>query len=198
MQTQQRVAIYARVSTRDKGQDTENQLTQLREHAAKRDWIAQEFIDQASGSHGDRDAFKRLFVAAEQKDFDIVLVWALDRFSRQGIGETFQHIQRLSKTGVRFESLSEPQFSTTGDCGELFLSIAAWIAQQERKRISERTKAGLAVARAKGRVGGRRAVDKPVDRINALRDAGQTITEISRATGLSRSTIQRTLTQRSN
>lgn len=196
METKQvRAAIYARVSTRDKGQDTENQLRQLRDLCATKQWAVQEFIDQASGSHSDRDAFKRLFAAAERREFDVVLVWALDRFSRQGIFETFQHISRLSSHGVKFESLSEPQFSTTGDCGELMLSIAAWIAQQERKRISERTKAGLARARAQGRVGGRKAIAKPMEQIQSLHEDGKSITEIAKATGLSRSTVQRAITR---
>ena len=85
-----RTAIYARVST-DKGQDTENQLVQLREYCTRQGWtITNEYVDQASGKTSERDAFKRLFEDASRRVFDIVLVWALDRFTREGVLETFE------------------------------------------------------------------------------------------------------------
>ena len=78
-------AIYARVSTKDKGQDTENQLIQLRDYCRRQGWQYVEYIDQASGKTGDRDAFKRLFPDASRRLFDVVVVWALDRFTREGV-----------------------------------------------------------------------------------------------------------------
>lgn len=150
-----RVGIYARVSTKDKGQDTENQMLQLRRYAKVRDWQAVEFIDHESGKHSDRDAFKALFEAALKREIDIVLVWSLDRFTREGVWETFDHIRKLTSYGVQFESLTEAHFRTTGPAGELMLAIAAWIAKQERLRISERTKAGMERARAAGKHCGR-------------------------------------------
>jgi len=80
-------------------------------------------------------------------------VWALDRFTREGIPATFNYVGRLLKAGCQFLSLTEEHFRTTGPTGELMIALAAWIAKQERVRISDRTKAGLAVARSKGRVG---------------------------------------------
>ena len=76
-----RVAIYTRVST-DK-QETENQLAQLRDFAAKQNWtITDEFADVASGGKADRDGLKTMFNAASKREFDLVLFWALDRLSR--------------------------------------------------------------------------------------------------------------------
>lgn len=151
-----RVAIYARVSTKDKRQDVENQLQQQRRYAEAQGWQASEFIDLETGKHAERDGFKRMFLAASRREIDVVLVWALDRFTREGVAETFAHIKKLLDYKVQFESLTEPHFRTTGPAGELMIAIAAWIAKQERIRISERTKAGLAVAKSKGRCGGRR------------------------------------------
>jgi DNA invertase Pin-like site-specific DNA recombinase len=196
MDKQLTAAIYARVSTKDKGQDTENQLSQLRKYAAKQEWETVEFIDHASGKHADRDGLTKLFEAASRREIDVVLVWALDRFTRQGIFETFEHIAKLSKYGVSFESLTEPQFRTTGATGELMLAIAAWIAKQERIRISERTKAGLATARAKGKILGRPRIVFRIDLAEQMRAAGKSWRAISRELGIPHATIRKALSER--
>jgi DNA invertase Pin-like site-specific DNA recombinase len=169
--TETPVAIYARVSTAGNGQDTENQLMQLREYTTRQRWqIVGEYIDQASGKTSERDAFKRLFEDASRRAFDVVLVWALDRFTREGVLETFDHVRRLTNSGIAFESYTEQHFRTTGPAGELMLAIAAWIAKQERIRISERTKAGLARARRQGKVPGRPKRVFRRDEVVRLRD----------------------------
>jgi DNA invertase Pin-like site-specific DNA recombinase len=166
-----RAAIYARVSTKLKGQDTENQLFQLREYCARQGWqIAGEYIDHESGKTGDRAAFKRLFTDASRRKFDVVLVWALDRFTREGVLETFTYIEKLRGFGVAFESYTEAHFRTTGPAGELMLAVAAWIAKQERLRISERTKAGLERARRDGKHCGRPRRVFRRDEVARLRD----------------------------
>lgn len=218
--TVMRIAIYARVSTADrcpackkigerrqgttiwcagcaieyqgKGQDTENQLAQMRDYAKSQEWeIVGEFIDRKSGKSGDRDQFNELFEAAERKEFDIVLVWALDRFTREGIGGAFKYIERLTLAGCKFYSLSEEHFRTTGKQGEILIALAAWMAQQERLRISERTKAGLAIARSKGHIGGRKPKEKDTERIRALRREGKSLAEVAKLTGVSRTTVDR-------
>lgn len=143
-----------------------------------------EYIDYETGKHSDRDAFRDVFDDASRRKFDLVLVWALDRLSREGIFATFKHLARLKEYGVQFESYSEPQFRSTGPGGDVFvelmIALAAWMAKQEHRRISERTKAGLERARAKGRVGGRPA--KIFDRLRAmeLRKQGVSWRAISR------------------
>ena len=73
-------AIYARVSTRDKGQDFTNQLLALREFAAKQGWIiVDEYVDQQSAKDDDREQFQRMFQDASQRRFDVLLFWSLDR-----------------------------------------------------------------------------------------------------------------------
>src|ERR1035437_5843580 len=87
-----RIALYARVSTKDKGQDHENQLRELRALVTRKasdGWaVAGEFVDRVSGKTADRPAFRRMFDAASRKEFDLVLFWSLDRFSREGVLET--------------------------------------------------------------------------------------------------------------
>ena len=83
-------AIYARVSTRDKGQDFTNQLFALRDFAAKQGWaIVNEYIDQQSAKDDDREQFRQLFTDASQRRFDVLLFWSLDRLSREGVLEPF-------------------------------------------------------------------------------------------------------------
>jgi len=71
-------AIYARVSTKDKGQDTENQMAQLRKYAEAQSWKVKEYVDHETGKHANREAFQRVFDAASRREFGVVLVWALD------------------------------------------------------------------------------------------------------------------------
>ena len=185
-----KAAIYARVSTKDKGQDVENQLAQLRRYAKAQRWECVEFVDHETGKHSDRGALREMFAAATRREIDVVLVWALDRLTREGVYETFAHIRTLTSHGVQFESLTESHFRTTGPAGELMLAIAAWIAKQERIRISERTKAGLARAKAQGRKGGRPRVVFARDRALALRKGGMSWRAIGRKLGVAQSTIR--------
>jgi len=151
-----RTALYARISTRDKGQDVENQLTQLREFAAGQGWIVvQEFIDRESGSTADRTEFQAMFRTASQRKFDVLLFWSLDRLSREGVLETLQHLNRLTSYGVNYRSFTEQYFDSCGIFKDAVISILATIAKQERIRISERVRAGLDRARAKGKRLGR-------------------------------------------
>jgi DNA invertase Pin-like site-specific DNA recombinase len=188
-------AIYARVSTKDKGQDVENQLMQQRRYAKSQGWKIREFVDHESGKHSDRAAFQELFEAASRREINVVLVWALDRFSREGVAETFAHIKKLLDYGVQFESLTESHFRTTGPAGELMIAIAAWIAKQERLRISERTKAGLATAKRKGKHLGRPWKVFPRNRAQQLRDSGMSWRAIERELGIGQSTIRSALTR---
>jgi DNA invertase Pin-like site-specific DNA recombinase len=189
-----RTALYARVSTKDKGQDTENQLAQLREFVRTQGWsIVGEYVDRTTGKHSDREQFQRLFQHASQRKFDTVLFWSLDRFSREGVLETLNHLQRLSAYGVGYRSFTEQYLDSCGIFKDAVLSILATIAKQERIRLSERTIAGLEKARKQGRIGGRPRV--VVDRMKVVRmDAeGMTMREIADDLGISAASVCRIL-----
>jgi DNA invertase Pin-like site-specific DNA recombinase len=153
------VAIYARVSTDDRGQDPETQLAQLRAWcAAAGHPIVAEYVDHASGGKGadKRPQFAAMLDAAHRRQFDLLLVWALDRLSREGMVPTIGHLQRLAAAGVAFHSYTEPLLSTDSEMvRDIVLAVMASLAKMERQKISERTKAGLERARAKGKRLGR-------------------------------------------
>jgi DNA invertase Pin-like site-specific DNA recombinase len=189
-----KVALYGRVSTKDKGQDTENQLSQLRSFAATQGWeVASEYVDRATGKHSDREQFQRLFADAAQRKFDLVLFWSLDRFSREGVLETLNHLQRLSSYGVGYRSFTEQYLDSCGVFKDAVLAILAVIAKQERVRLSERTIAGLQRARRAGRVGGRPRVVVDRDRLAQLDEEGWTTREIGEEFGVSAASVSRLL-----
>jgi DNA invertase Pin-like site-specific DNA recombinase len=189
------VALYARVSTKDKGQDTENQLGQLRKFAETHGWrIVQEYVDRATGKRNDRDQFQKMFAAASRREFDVLLFWSLDRLSREGVVETLNHLQRLISYGVNYRSITEQYLDSTGIFKEAVIGILAAVAKQERVRLSERTIAGLERARAAGRIGGRpKAEDdhKLMRQFQKLHEAGTSVRVIAAELGVSPTTIQK-------
>jgi len=183
-----RVALYSRVST-DK-QETENQVAQLREFAAKQNWIVtHEYTDVASGSKADRDGLKAMFAAASKREFDLVLFWALDRLSREGVLETLRYLERLTAYGVAYRSYTEQFFDSCGVFKDAIVAIMATLAKQERVKRSERTKAGLAVARNRGKRLGRPAKTVSTGQILALRSGGQSLRAIAKIAGVSHVTV---------
>lgn len=178
-----RIALYARVSTKDRGQDYQNQLRELRAFVKRKHtegWrLTAEFVDEMSGSRADRPAFKRMFEAASRKEFDLVAFWSLDRFSREGVLETLQHLQKLTSHGVDWFSLREEYLRSIGIFRDAVLAILAAIAKQERVRISERVCAGLARARAKGKRLGRPPLVVNRARLKDMREQGATYQTIA-------------------
>ncbi|HEY1801044.1 MAG TPA: recombinase family protein [Terriglobales bacterium] len=185
-------AIYARVSTRDK-QESENQLIQLREFCAKQEWaVYREYVDRVSGGTADRDAFQRLFLDASQRRFDAVLVWSLDRFSRQGTLPTLTLLNQLAAYGVGFRSFTEPFLDSCGVFRDVVLSLLATLAKQEKIRIRERVCAGLRVARERGVKLGRPSRPSIEIDLAAVRErigAGQSLRAIALDLGCSAATL---------
>ena len=171
--TQFRCALYARVSTKDKGQEVENQLRQLREFAERQGWtIAVEYVDHETGKISDREQFQRMFEDASQRKFDVLLFWSLDRLSREGVLPTLQHLQRLTSYGIGYRSFTEQYFDSCGIFRDAVIAIVATVAKQQRIRISERVRAGLSTARSKGKRLGRPRVFVSRARIESLRAQG--------------------------
>jgi DNA invertase Pin-like site-specific DNA recombinase len=184
------IAIYARISTVK--QDNFNQLGQLRDFAATQGWnISKEYVDVATGKNGDREQFKALFSAASRREFELVLFWSLDRFSREGVFETLQYLQRLTAYGVGYRSFTEQYLDSCGMFKDAVISILAIIAKQERVRLSERTLAGLARARAQGRVGGRPRIQCDFEQVLKLRAAGHSFGKIAKQVGLTKTMVCR-------
>jgi len=184
MVAQKRVAIYARVSTVDKGQDPETQLLGLREYAARRAFVVVgEYVDYASGTREDRPQYQALFSAARRRQLDVVLVWRYDRFARstQALVQALHEFHRL---GVDFISHHE-NIDTTTPQGELIFTVMASLAQFERALISERVKAGMARAKAQGKRISRAPLAEELQaQIVALAAEGLSIHQIGKQLGL--------------
>lgn len=187
-----KIAIYARVSTKDKGQETANQSAQLQDFAAKQGWEVYDiYVDHESGAKSSRAEFQRMFTDASKRRFDLVLFWSLDRLSREGVLETLQHLNRLSSYGVGFKSYTEQYFDSCGIFKDAVIAILATVAKQERVRLSERTRAGIAIARSRGKQIGRPRLQVESAEITRLRAEGQSLRAIGRALGVSEGSIRR-------
>src|SRR6516225_2463056 len=189
-----RIAIYARVSTEDKGQDPENQLRQLRQWCASAGHeLVHEYVDHESGRKGtkDRKQFARLFEDAHKRRFDCVLFWALDRFTREGMIPTIMYLRRLADCGVSFHSYTEAHLSTDNELvGNILLAVMSSLAKLESQKISERTRAGMARARAQGKRIGRPALDPALQRKIAKQlGAGMSAYAIAKQLGIDAHTV---------
>lgn len=176
---------YARVSKAE-GQDTAAQVAVLK--AAGAETI---FEDAASGGRFDRPALQKLLGTVGQGD--IVIVSKLDRLSRS-LMDLLRIMERLDRAGAGFRSLTEA-IDTTTPAGRMMMQMLGSVAEFEREMIRERTRAGLAHAKAQGqRLGRRRSINRD-QRHKALRwiAEGQTQAEIARTFGVHRSTISRLL-----
>src|SRR4029077_18380031 len=181
-----RAAYYLRVST--EAQELENQRGEVTPFIDRRGWkLVHAFEDVMSGGkrEKDRPGFAAMFKAAHQRKFDILVFWALDRVTREGTRATLNYLQRLESKGVDYVSYQEQWLDSTGPFKDVMISMFATLAKQERARISERTIAGLKVARAKGRVLGRPPL--PEERVRKVlslnRDAGIGARKIAKGTG---------------
>lgn len=178
------VAVYARISTKDKGQDTENQLRQLKAYISKQPgWIlTAEFVDQASAKDTNRPEFKRMMDCASRREFDVLMFWSLDRLSREGTLRTHQLLEELNSYGVSWKSLTEQYLDTCGIFKEVVISLLAVLAKQERERTVERVKAGVARYKedyAAGRIGNgktsRTGKNLPIGRQKSIFDRAKAI-----------------------
>ena len=193
---QQRVALYARVST-DK-QSTENQLIELRSAAARMGWeVVGEFVDRGiSGAKGraDRPRLDAMLKGVARKEFDIVAAWSVDRLGRSLI-DLVGLLQELHSTGVDLY-LHQQGINTTTPAGKALFGMMGVFAEFERGMIVERVKSGMARAKKNGTKSGnaigRPAVSAEVEaRIRELRATGLGIVKTAKQIGCGVSVVQR-------
>jgi len=190
--TDMRASLYARVSTLN-GQHPEMQLADLREHASRRGWeIAGEYVDEGvSGSKESRPELNRLMADARRRQFDVVLVWKIDRFGRS-LKHLVNALADLDAYGVAFASLKD-NLDLSTPSGRLMFGIIAAMAEFERSLIQERVKAGLSHARRSGKTLGRprRVVDAA--RIARMRAEGHSLRTIAGKLGIGYGTARKAL-----
>jgi DNA invertase Pin-like site-specific DNA recombinase len=191
-----RAAIYARVSTDDKGQTPDNQLLQLRAWCERMGYlVVREYVEHENGGKGIeyRKQLAAMFAGAARREFDLLLVWSLDRFSREGMATTVGYLQRLASHGVAFRSFTEEHLSTENELvRNILLATLASLAKLEREKISQRTKAGLERARARGKVLGRPKFNYgDREKLVAALETGASWHAVSRKTRIPYSTVKK-------
>jgi DNA invertase Pin-like site-specific DNA recombinase len=189
-----RVFLYARVSTREKGQDVETQLRQLREFCQRQGWEpVHEYVDRESGAKSDRLQFQAMLLACSQRKADVVVFWSLDRFTREGTYETLRYLNLLCSYNVMFRSYTEQWVDSCGIFKDAIIGFLAAIAKQERARLAERVRAGLERVKASGKRLGRPREQLNMSRMRAMRAQGLGWRTIARGVGVSYSTVRRAL-----
>jgi DNA invertase Pin-like site-specific DNA recombinase len=198
MLKQVRAGLYLRVST--EGQELENQRAEIAPFIERRGWqLVYTFEDIVSGgkTEKDRPGFAAMLRAAHQRKFDILVFWALDRLTREGTRATLNYLQRLESKGVDYVSYQEQWLDSTGPFKDVMISMFATLAKQERARISERTIAGLKIARAKGkRLGRPRLSEETVRTVLLLnRETGVGARRIAKSSSIPLGTVSAILSR---
>ena len=189
-----KIALYARVSTRNNGQDPETQLLALREYAkARRFEVFEEYVDIGiSGAKEKRPALDQLMDDARHRRFDTALVARFDRFARS-TRHLVLALEEFNALGMDFISLSE-SIDTSTPMGKMVYTVIAAVAELERSLIRERVMMGLDRAKAEGKKLGRPPGSKAnVKRIQKLKNEGLSIRQIAGEMKISKSTVSRLL-----
>ena len=155
-----KAALYLRVSTSE--QDTANQLPALEDYAKRRGFeIVQTYSEnETAWKNGHQAELARLIEDARRGKFQVVLVWALDRLSREGALAILSLVDKLKKYGAKVISYQESWTEAPGELADILYAITGWVARMESHRRSERTKAGMERARLQGSPIGKRGPDK--------------------------------------
>lgn len=191
-----RVAIYCRVSTGD--QDTDRQEQDLRAWAERCDYeVVSVEHETASGAKDSRPVRQKIMTLARGHLIDAVLVTELSRWGRS-TSDLLNTVNQLAHHKVSLLTAQGMDFDLSSPQGKLIFTLLSGISEFERELIAERTRSGLAAARARGKKLGRQAGDSPVqdryrDEIKSLRDSGVTIREIAHRMRISTTTVQRVL-----
>ena len=189
-----RVAIYARTSTSDKGQDIGLQTDELTALAAQRNWrVVEVYKDEGlSGSKTQRPGLDAMLADAQAGRFDVVVVFKLDRLGRS-TSHLLHVLDLLKGWGVGFASARDPGIDTTTPQGRLLLHLLASFAEFERELARERIIAGVRRAQAKGTHCGRPKVEFDLRPALAMLKEGHGLTTTAKALGVARSTLRRRL-----
>src|SRR6202171_1362061 len=174
-----RVAIYARVSTTNHGQDASLQTRELHQFAEARGWqVAGEYVDAGvSGAKDSRPELNRLIADAHKRRFDVVCVGRFERFARS-VSHLLRALETFKALGIDFVSFSE-QMDTSTPAGKMVFTVLGAVAELERSLTVERVRAGLRNARAKGKTLGRPRVAVDTAKARRLREQGRSIREIA-------------------
>ncbi len=192
MNKSKRVALYARVSTKNR-QDPESQLLPMREYAQDRGFEISDYVDVGiTGRKDSRPELDRLMADAQKRRLDAVAVWKFDRFARS-TRHLVTALEQFNALGVDFISLSE-SIDTSTPMGKMVFTVLAAVAELELSLIRERVMMGLQRAKAQGKKLGRpRGSAQDAERIKQLKSEGLSVRQIAQALQTSKSTVARLL-----
>jgi len=139
-----------------------------------------------------RPEYERMMKAARRGEFDVLVVRALDRFGRSMTGN-LADVLELDRLGITVVSVRESWLDTTSPVRSLLIAIFSWVAEQERNRLVERTRAGIASARRKVQRIGRPRARLDEDQLRELRAQGLSVRKIAEVLNVGTSTVQRHL-----
>ena len=185
-----RAVAYLRVS-RD-AQSVENQRPDIQRLVRARKLELVVTFEESAGATAVRPEFERMMAAAHRGEFDVLLVWSLDRLGRSMIGN-LRAVLELDHCGVEVISVQEPWLDTGGPVRSLLIAIFGWVAEQERAHIAERTKAGLERARHRGVHLGRPRRRVDVRRARQLRAKGLSFRQVADKLRVPVATLHRAL-----
>ena len=183
-----RIAIYARVSTKD--QSCELQVRDLRSYCAARGFdLVGEYVDVGqSGAKDSRPELNKLMDDARKRQFDAIVVWRFDRFARS-TKHLLSALEEFRSLGIQFISYQE-NIDTSSALGQALFTIVSAVAQLEHDLIRERVSAGIRNARANGKKLGRPMRAGDGDRILQMRAEGQSLRQIAANLGVGYGTVR--------
>jgi putative DNA-invertase from lambdoid prophage Rac len=183
-------ALYLRVSTDEQTVDNQRPAIEL---LARTRGLSVAYVFQENASAAKRrPEFERMMDAARRGEFDVLVVWALDRFGRSMVGN-MQAVLELDRLGIQVVSVREPWLDTGGAVRPLLVAIFSWVAEQERAQLVERTRAGMARARKQGVRIGRPEARIDVALALAMQAEGDSVRRIAQRLKVPKSTVQRAL-----
>jgi len=172
-------SIYARISTSDKSQTTENQVAPLKEYAKSKGYTLYKiYSDEMSGKKSNRPGFIQMLKDAKAQKFNHLLFFSLSRFGRRGVLETLQDLRQFDNINCTWESMSQPYLSTIGFMRDAVIGILSAIASEELVQKSNNVSAGLSRTAKSGTLLGTRS-KLPFDEIQTLHQQGKTLKEIA-------------------
>ncbi len=193
------IGIYARVSTKDKDQNPENQLLKLREFCQKNGWEYKEYIDYASGRDPNRPQLKQILDDLASNKIDGIAVVRLDRFGRSvtQILKNLELIKEKNKIFIAIDQNISINYHSDSALNDFLITILSAVAQLESELISERVKDGIERAKKQGKRIGRKSVlekkNISIEDLKKLRDQGYSYRQIAMKVGIKASTIYKLL-----
>lgn len=180
-----RACLWLRVSTNSRGQDPRLQRDDLERVCEQRGWetVKAYEVEESAFGKKPRQQFQAMLEDARKGRFDVLVVWSMDRFSREGEWSVSRMMAALQDWNIRFYSYNEPFLDTTGPFAGFLIPLFAWLARQDSIRKGKAVRLGMEKARAKGKAVGRPVVVGYIDRelVLKLRSQGKSWKEIALA-----------------